>query len=361
MSIRTAWGDYFTGSPTLIEQKEYGETQTPSATNVYVSNCLFRTITSGSNGGALSCRSSISCLLIESSSFFSCKASNNGGAIYFVNTNSGECVLHELCGYDCGSTSTGNSNGLFCYINVKDTASTKNYINYSSISHCGNDNSKPQHPLWYNYGKNCCPSINISMNKCYGRSAIFCYPYYDSNSVTCSLTYSTITDNNSTYTICILFNRGSAKYEIKSCNILRNTQDRLNYEGIIFTAGNLFIADSCILENRANYILYAGSSYYTITLSNCTVDSISSNVNINIQSTVTKSFILALNHISTRNCHSGYDSAGTLTPIIPPLSCSNHPIHYITCKKFLLQLEQRDIVSLLSILIFNFIHSYTSI
>jgi hypothetical protein len=351
MHVRTAWDDYFTGSTTLIQSKEYGTTQSLSDTNVYVSNCLFKSIMSSSSGGALSCSSSVTCLLVESTSFFSCKTSSGSGAIYFSNTGSGQCVLHEICVYDCCTTNTNSYQ--FAYIRVCNSISNKNYINYSSISRCVNENA------WYTfrirYGKICFPSVNLSMNKCYGR--FYCQPLSDSNSVTCSLSYSSITDNIATSYTCLFLYTGGAKYEIKSCNILRNTQGSLDTEGTISTWGNLMIEDSCILENRANNIFYQGSTY-TITISNCTVDSTSNNGYLTIQKTVTKSFIHALNHMSTQSCSSEYDSAGYLTPNIQSPSSSIKPKICYTCKRFLLQLQLRDIISLVTVLILNFINPY---
>jgi hypothetical protein len=156
MHIRTAWNDYFTGSPTLIQTIEYGARQTLSGTSVHVLNCLFRSITSTSTGGALSC-TSVTYLLVESTSFSSCSTSSgNGGAIYFSNSG-GQCVLYEVCGYDCCSTNTGSSSGQFVYIVVNNAASSKNYINYSSISRCVNENSGSHHMMYLDCGKICCP------------------------------------------------------------------------------------------------------------------------------------------------------------------------------------------------------------
>jgi hypothetical protein len=303
MNIRNAWNDYFTGGPTLIQSKEYGTRPTLSGTSVHVSNCLFRSITSGSHGGALSI-TSVTYFLAESSSFFSCNSSSSyGGAIYFHNTNNGQCVFHGVCGYDCFA----NAHGQFSYVYVKNDATSKNYVIYSSISRCLNVNSNSYgivHPV---FGKVCCTSINVSKNKCKYRTGIYCNPYYDPNSVTCLLSYSTFADNYATSQICIYLCSSGLKHEIKSCNILRNTQVSSS-DGIIYTSGNLVIEDSCILENSANYIFYSTSSSYTITLSKCTVDKTLNNGYLTIQNTVTKSFILTLNHMSTQNCHSDYDT-----------------------------------------------------
>jgi hypothetical protein len=186
----------------------------------------------------------------------------------------------------------------------------------------------------------------------------YCNPFSDLNSVTCSLTYSSFTDNIATGYNCIYLSRGSTKYEIKSCNILRNTQVTLDSYGTISTWGNLMIESSCILGNNANTILYQGSSSYTITLSNCTVDKTTNNGYLTTQNTVTKSFILALNHMSTRNCHSEYDSAGYLTPNIETPSSSKKLKLYYSCEKCHPRLT--DTFSSTFIFIFNFIHSESS-
>jgi hypothetical protein len=360
--VKTAWNDYFTvTNPKNYNSQTYTSTQTLSDTNVYISNCLFKSITSGSSGGALSC-TSVTNLLIESTSFFSCSTSAiYGGAIYFSNENSGQSVLHSVCGYDCCSTySSGYSDGQFARIDVKDGILSKNYVNYSSITRCDNQKSSSQHMLFLSKGKICCPSINMSLNINTYIPGVSCYPYCDSNSVTCSLTYSSFADDNATISICIWLWTTGANYEIKSCNIIRHTQGTLNSYGTIAAYGNLMIQNSCILENKATYIFYQHVSSYTTTLSNCTVDSTSNNRNLNIQSTVTKSFIHALNHMSTRNCHSGYDSIGTLTPITP-LPSSKKQIHCYTCGNCFHQSHLRIFFSLLSVFIFNFIYLDSSI
>ena len=193
------------------------------------------------------------------------------------------------------------------------------------------------------------------MNKCYYYTGITCDPYKDPNSITCSITYSSITDIIANGYTCILLYTYGAKYEIKSCNILRNTQGTLDTGGTIYTNGYLTIDDSCILENKANRNFHQGSSY-PITLSNCTVDSTSNNGYLTITNTVTKSFILALNHMSTLNCHSEYDSVGTLTPIIQTPSSSKKQKLCFTYVNCFYQSQQRIFFSLLSVFIFNFIH-----
>jgi hypothetical protein len=356
LRLRTTWSDYFTTTnPKNHDSQTYNSRQTFSGTSVYISNCLFRSITSTSDGGALYC-TSVTYLLIELTNFFSCKTGSNGGAIYFSNTNNGQSVLHEVCGYDCCSTYTSSSDGQFAHINVNDAVSSKNYVNYSSITNCINQISYSHHVLRLCYGKICCPSVNISMSKCPHGSGIHCGPFIDSNSATCSLTYSSFADNNAPVSICIYIYRGGANYEIKSCNILRNTQNSLGSHGVFFMCDNVLIENSCILENKATNIFYQGSSSYIITLSNCTIDSTSNNRNLKTQNTVTKSFILALNHMSNIICHAEYDSVGTLTPITPPPSSSKKQIRCYTGGNSFYQYQLRYLVSLISVFLFNFVH-----
>jgi hypothetical protein len=353
LHFRTAWNDHFPATTTTnLSQQTYTSRQSPSGSNVYVSNCLFKSISSTSgNGGALYL-TSVTYFLVESTSFFSCKTSGgSGGAIYF-SYSSGQSVLYEVCGYDCNSS----THYQFAYIYVNNAASSKNYFNYSSITRCVNSNA--QQILRLFYGKIYCPSVNISQNKCGSYSSICCDPFKESNSVTCSITYSSFADNVANQYTCITLVTTGAEYEIKSCNILRNTQSSSS-QGIIRSDGNLKIDNSCILENTATNIFFTYSSY-TITLSNCTVDSTSNNGYLTIRNTVTKRFILALNHMSTQNCHSEYDSVGTLTPIIQTPSPSKKQRVYYSYVKCFDQSPLREVFSLHNILIFNFIHPYSS-
>jgi hypothetical protein len=352
----TSWNDYFTGSPTNYNSRTYDSRHTPSVANVHISNCLFRSMTSGSEGGALYCSSSVSYLLVESTSFFSCKTSAQyGGAIYFSNDNA-QSVLHEVCGYDCCSTpSSGSGHYQFAYISVNNAISSKNYANYSSIIRCINQISNSHHMSCLRNGNIRCPSVNMSMNKCPYVSGITLYPYADSNSITCSLTYCSITDNNAPGSICIHLWTGSANFEIKSCNVIRNIQNNLDSRGIFYTCGYLKIKDSCILENIATYIFYAYDSS-TITLLNCTVDSTTRTGSLKMQNTVTKSFILALNHMSNLICQAEYDVVGYLSPIIQTPSPSKKQKLYCSCENFFYQCQLRFFFSLLGVFLFNFIH-----
>jgi hypothetical protein len=350
--VRTAWDDYFPGSSpsqTYVTTK-YTTVQSTSSTNVFISNCLFIGCTAASNGGALACSGSVQRLLIESSSFFSCSTSNYyGGAIYFSNSNTGECVLHKVCGNNCCSTNT-SPYGQFTYVYVQNTASNKNYVNYSSITRCVNYDLNSYYTLVLYCGKVYSSSINVSMNKCQYYSGFYCQSYTDS-SVTCLIWYSSFTDNIASGYYCICqFNSGS-KAEIKCCNVLRNTQGTPGSGGTIRFDGHSTVKDSCILMNTATNTFYAYSSYI-ITVSNCTVDSTTHINSLVLTNTITKSFIHALNHLSTENCAAEYDSAGTLTAIALPKKNTFH----CSCN-YIFQSRISDLFSLIYLLMVTFIYS----
>jgi hypothetical protein len=350
-SPKFSWNDFFPGAPsTTLKSTEYSSRETASGTNVYVSDCLFnKCILTSGNGGALCCTSA-TYLLIESSSFFSCKTnSGHGGAIYFFSSNCLQSVLYVVCGNDCSST----DHGPFAYLVIQNTASNKNCVNYSSIARCVSDSSGGRHTLWLAQGKIYCPSLNMSMNKCLRISGVVFTPFVDASSVTSTSSFSTFTDNSYTRQSVIWCNNGGAKYELKSCNILRSIEISGSY-GTIFSRGNLMIEDSCILQNTASYIFYQESSSHTITISNCTVDSNSKTGNVITQNTATKSFIHGLNHMSTRNCHIGYDSAGYLTAA-PYVSHSTKKEFYYTFKNHC-QVQINDFFTFNWVFILTFIN-----
>jgi hypothetical protein len=343
MHPMTLWRDYFTGNPTTTRNRYNGPKLTLSDASAYISNSLFDKCTSNDSGGALYCKL-VPQLLIESTSFFSCKTSHMyGGAIYFTSLYDCECVLNKVCANNCCSSKNSHSYGQFAKIEIKGNISCKNYVVYSSIVRCINANESSYYPMRLDRGIISFPKVNISMNKNERCSGVYCCPSSDSSSITCSFSYSTFIDNNATSNTCISI-PGGANFEIKFCNIIRNTQIR-SYEGTISISGDLMIKDSCILENKADKIFSIGSGDYTITLSRCTIDSTINDRRVVINNTVTKSFVLALDHISTRNCHAQYDSTKKPTPTTQPPFSSKKRMYYCTCGGFFYLSRLRDFFS----------------
>jgi hypothetical protein len=349
-----AWNDYFDGAPSsTYQQTRYTSCQSPTSSNLYVFRCLFIGCSSSNAGGALSItNTAVSNMLIESTSFFTCTSSSRyGGAIHIDNSNSGQSVLYSVCAYNCYCTNS-DSYGQFTWIGVKNDALSKNYINYSSIVRCVGAGSSPTNTLCQTRGKMCFPSVNISMNRCYQRSGILCHPYKNASAITCYISFTTVADNYASDYNCIWSEYPNTKTEIKYCNIIRNSQGSLSSIGTIYIGGSLDIANSCILANSANYIFY-GASTATFTISSCTVDQTTNNGYLTIQNTVTKSFLLALNHFSTQNCYARYDSAGGLTAS-QVIECPTKEVIYIKVKMSIIRI--RDFSLLNYVFLVAFIH-----
>jgi hypothetical protein len=231
---------------------------------------------------------------------------------------------------------------------VSDAISSKNYVNYSSISRCVKERTDSYYLIRLCYGNTCYPSVNMSMNKFGCVLGVAFHPSKDPNSVTGTVSYSSFADNIALDYNYFRFENAGSNYEMKYCNILRNVHTSSSY-GLVHVYGNLMIEGSCILENTATYFFWAYSSY-TITLSNCTVDKTTNTGSFKIQNTITKSFILGLNHMSTRNCYAEFDLVGTLTAI-PFVSNTINKV--ISCHY---QARISDFFSLNWVFMFSFIH-----
>jgi hypothetical protein len=309
-------------SPTNFTGPIYTSRITPSTSDVYVHDSVFSYCSSTSNGGALYCDSNVLRLLIEQSSFISCRSSSSyGGTIYFSNSGSGEYVLSRICGFNCSSSSNG-CYGQFLYV----TSKYRSHINESSIAHSIKETSITYSILRLWYGSILCPSLNLSSNVCYSDVL----HYYPTTSDT-FISYSSIVNNTADGgSGCINLNNGGYTYIINTCNILNNKQTSSS-SGTIHANNNLLIKDSCILGNNkenANTVFYASSSAI-ITISNCTFDNNRYYGNVITSKTVVSSFINALSHISTQRCDSYFDSYGTLT--VKPNAPTECPRCLISC------------------------------
>ena len=226
-------------------------------------------------------------MLVEQSSFISCITSYTyGGGIC---SYSGQCVLSRICALNCCSTYNGNSYGQFAWIN----SNIQNNVNDSSITHTLKKGTRPCYALHLHDGNILCTSVNLTNNECYWYPALLCYR-------TSSISYSSIVNNtaNPGYG-CIWLS--SSSHCIDTCNILNNYQGSNDYEGTIYSSGNLFIKDSCILGNNRR-VFYAYSSG-KITISNCTIDDDIFTNNrfygtVTVNKTIEKTFNISLSHIA---------------------------------------------------------------
>ena len=266
LSTNSRFSDVFGTSSNLetySDEHRKGSTTAyvPSKSDVYICKCLFETCTSSTSGGAVSSSStSVNRMMIEGSTFTSCKTTNTvGGGIYFYNTNNGECVIFHTCCFDCSSKRTDTSSstlGQYAYIVTKNNdASFKNEVNESTITGIKKESAYPHYALCLEYSNIICSSVNITNNECYYYPALRCYPAVKTDIITCFIIYTSIVNNSAKGGFgCILFSSGSigSTQIISTSNIINNKQDSSSYATIL-TYGNLCINESCIIGNNEGY------------------------------------------------------------------------------------------------------------
>jgi hypothetical protein len=269
--LKISFADFYGNgySPKEYTGPEYTQTLTLNENYVCVRDSVFQYCLSSSNGGAIYCSNTVYKLLVERTSFISCKTSSSGGGICFYNTASGECILSKICGFNCSSTGSGQCANIY----TKNDATFKNHVNDSSFSHTSKVSSSPHHVLYLNYGNILCPSVNITNNECYGHTAIWCSQSVSSSSDTICISYSSIVNNTANGGWgCLNLNKPGSSQLIDTCNILNNKQTvSSTYDFMFYTNANLLIKDSCVLGNNEGKLVFHAPSG-SVTLSNCTID-----------------------------------------------------------------------------------------
>jgi hypothetical protein len=279
-----------------------------SNTNVSIRNSVFRECRSNDHGGAL--KYSGHRLLIEETTFINCSTSYHyGGAVY---ASCQKSVLNKICAFECFARFPGySSNGHAFFISVTNNPLYNNYINYSSISNSKNTDTSSYHAQFIRYGRILLTNENISMNECYYQTAL-----YSESSHSAYITYCTFANNTARYYGCLQFNY---PHEMRECNILFNEQIENSTAFIIYSTANLFILNSCILENnKGKMVFYETDSSLRIALYNCTIDNdiISSKRYYNsltIHLTNERAFINGNKHLIMNLCGASFDAVGTLT------------------------------------------------
>jgi hypothetical protein len=251
-------------------------------------------------------------MLIESTTFINSQTSSYGGAIYF--SSSGQFVMAKVCGYGCKSTSTQYQ---FDHVQVTNSISSKNEIHDSAI--CYTTQKSYDYETCHRNGKIIVRQTNFSHNSCDEIASIESAPSSNGDSVSSSFSYSTFANSLSVTGSC-LFLSSSYSYEIDSCNIISNSSPS---SGAINIHGNLYLKNSCILNNSGTYVI-RNSGGKSVTLTNCTIDITNKNYGtVQFVSTPKTSFINKLKHIETAFCYAKYDSFESLTVVPDASPCDN--------------------------------------
>jgi hypothetical protein len=293
-------------------------------TNVYVHDCIFRNCVSTYHGGAIFCSSNVNKLLIEQTSFISCKTLNStGGAICFPIIH--QCVLSKICAFNCSSTCNGYSSRQFAYIAALSNVNNKNHIKDSSIAHTLMESSYSAEIINLALGTIICQSDNISNNECSVISAISCRPAQYGSS---TISYSSIVNNTAIEYACLYFDAyGGVGHYIYTCNILNNEQYSSQNGAIVVEVGSSIIKNSCILRNNKEKVVFCKKSDGYIDVSNCTIDNDSYSGTVRINKTIEQTFFNPLSHIITEICDYYYGEYWNMTrykapPTMTPITLS---------------------------------------
>jgi hypothetical protein len=292
-----SWNDFYGVSCTEYSQRT---TRLSSFSGTaYIVNSFFNGLSSSSLGGSIYYYSSSANLLmlVESSTFINSQSGSYGGAIYF--SMSGQFVKSKVCGYGCKSTSNSCP---FSFVRVTDSISNRNDI-YDSAICCST--TSHHHASYHQYGNIIIKQTNFSSNSCNSQGPVTSHPSSNGNYVASSISYSTVANNVVTNRHCFYFG-SSYLYEIDSCNIISNS-DQSSNNGVILVYGSLNLRGSCIINNSATYLIQNVNGY-TITVTNCTIDS--TNIcsgSTAIVSTPGTSFINRIKYIETALCYASYD------------------------------------------------------
>jgi len=238
--------------------------------NLYLYECLFKTISSPSLGGGLYITGSNLKVLIEQCAFDTCTAVTHGGAIYISSTSNTHVVLNKICGYECSCTSGHYYS--FSYIEVG--SQMINRIDYVSILRCPNTYGTGYMPIHLEKGIQIVKYMNNSNNVLYHVSAMRCF-----NGDSLSMIYSTISNNKPSHSICFWFSSGTNSRLMEKCNIKNNSSPAAY--GVFYIQGDYDFKD-CIIVSNPNTVFSIpsgtvkldsvvmfdngnmGSGYYTI-------------------------------------------------------------------------------------------------
>jgi len=212
-----------------------------------INDCFFKRVLMLSGHGGIICINGGShSMAVESSMFFECKASKNGGSIFFFSKN---MKLSRICANNC--TASGDH---FIYSNAK----IQNSFEYVSITSCSYL-TQGYSSFRINQGMQNIDHLNSSLNYVIESSGFLC----DSpSSFLCE--YCTISNNRVSNAVCIDLSYNSGK--IINANILANNSPAF---GVIRIYGDSPKLEYCIIIDNRNTLFFVVSG--SISISHCFV------------------------------------------------------------------------------------------
>ena len=285
--------------------------------NVYITKSIFNGCYNlDYQGGAICYENLFGQILIEFSTFKNCSTKGFvGGAIY---TNGCDSVIYCVCGNNCYTSSWGQ----FLYTTSNKNFPEKlNYVNSSSVF-CSKPINNGNAPIYLEFCKQICSSVNVSYNHVKSYSAL----YFDEGSYTTYIKYCSINSNIASDSYCIFLASSSYdnEYEIDTCNIINNDVRNGTSENnaVITCSKNTVIRNCCIIGNivsdiLSNKIFHADTKIGILLNDSCVEGSLQDiSESNNVITDKNEFFLNNLRFTATDEyCYAGIDKVGDLTPI----------------------------------------------
>jgi len=214
-----------------------------------IHDCIFERIEEWNGDGGVVCCNEVNCsLIISMSSFVTCKAKGNGGAVFFYAQTSEEIRLDKICATKC-HISGSVKYGQFCYVQSAQYEVIERNYRFLSISYCSNLTSMTtSYPLYLNKGRNKLISSNSSNNRAMDGSGFL---FQVNTAFNCQ--YCTFVNDYSTNSICLYCIGGENDHNINYVNLICNYSPG---SGVISAIDNVLIISHCVFVNNSGRLLY---------------------------------------------------------------------------------------------------------
>ena len=289
--LKKSFFNFYSEEPFLIS---YNNTrQRFFSNNIYIFFCFFKYLNVFGATESLNCGSCMYFIetnlniLVESSIFYHCNASNQGGAIFIKSSNC-NFILIKSCSENCtDNANDAKSAGQFLLTDVSNN--NIHIINYTSVSFCENKNKYSTLTLKKGF-------INvINFNSSFNVVSLYSGIRF-SESQNCKMSYSTFYSNIATNGICIKsFYCISQFFQL---NIINNSDITTNFGILRVYSSTVYLNNSFLISN-SNKLFYSSiSSFFII---NCSIQqsflTTGSGFSLTLISTISNmNIILPFNH-----------------------------------------------------------------